>query len=186
MPVNWFGRWPHRQPRVHPLRTRPALQGLEDRTVPSTVMALTTSNRLLTFDSATPGHILSARPITGLASGESLLGIDVRPATGELYGLGTNRLYVIDPNTGAATLKAVLAPDPADTNDPFKSLTGTSFGIDFNPAADRLRVVSDADQNLRINPDTGQVFTDAPLAYAPGDVNAGANPSVVEAAYTSN
>ena len=60
------------------------------------------------------------------------------------------------------------------------------MGIDFNPAADRLRVVSAADNNLRINVATGATLVDGTLAYAAGDANAGANPNIAEAAYTNN
>jgi hypothetical protein len=66
-------------------------------------------------------------------------------------------------------------------------LSGTSFGFDFNPTVDRIRVVSDADQNFRLNPDTGAVVaTDTNLADATGDPNQGANPNVVGLAYTNN
>jgi hypothetical protein len=143
------------------------------------VWALTTTNVLVRFDSATPGTILSTVPVAGLQSGENLLGIDFRPATGQLYGLGsTSRLYAINPTTGVANALA----------SPFSPLlSGTDFGFDFNPTVDRIRVVSDADQNLRLNPDTGTMtVTDTPLAYTPGDDNAGANPNVVGAAYTNN
>src|SRR5436309_3786 len=88
---------------------------LEERSLLSTVVALTDDARLLKFDASSPGQILTATPITGLQAGESLLGIDVRPATAQLYGLGSaQRLYVIDPNSGVATLKATLAADPTD------------------------------------------------------------------------
>lgn len=144
-----------------------------------TMYAVTSTNALLTFDSATPGTTTSV-PITGLQAGESILGIDLRPATGQLYGLGsTSRLYTIDPATGAATQVGSGPFTPA--------LSGTSFGFDFNPVVDRIRVVSDADQNLRLNPDTGAVAaTDTNLAYATGDPNEGVNPNVVALAYTSN
>ncbi len=66
-------------------------------------------------------------------------------------------------------------------------LTGTVFGFDFNPVVDRMRVVSDAEQNLRLNPNTGGVAgVDTNLAYAPGDLHAGANPTVTASAYTNN
>lgn len=69
-----------------------------------TIYAVTSTNLLLTFDSATPGTTTSVA-ITGLQAGENVLGIDLRPATGQLYALGsTSRLYTINPVTGAATL----------------------------------------------------------------------------------
>jgi hypothetical protein len=144
-----------------------------------TIYGVTTTNNLLTFDSATPGTASSVA-ITGLQAGESVLGIDLRPATGQLYALGsTSRLYTINPTTGAATQVGSGPFSPA--------LVGTSFGFDFNPVVDRIRVVSDADQNLRLNPDTGTVVsTDTNLAFATGDLNQGVNPNVVAVAYTSN
>ena len=166
---------------------RVGVEGLEDRQLLSTLVALTEDGRLLRFSSDRTDLILGSAAVSGLQAGESLLGIDVRPKTAELYGLGSlGHLYVLDPNTGAAALRAGLTPDPADTSDPFSTLIGTIFGIDFNPAADRLRVVSDADINLRIHPDTGLVITDTPLAFDATDPLAGVNPIVTEIAYTNN
>lgn len=142
------------------------------------IYAVTSTNVLISFDSATPGTTTSVA-ITGLQSGESILGIDLRPATGQLYGLGsTSRLYTINAATGSATQVGSAGAF---------TLSGTSFGFDFNPTVDRIRVVSDADQNLRLNPDSGVLsFTDTALAYAIGDPNAAANPNDVAAAYTNN
>jgi Domain of unknown function (DUF4394) len=112
-----------------------------------TIYLTNSSNQLVRLDSATPGTIQSTQAITGLQGGESVLGIDFRPATGELFGLGSsNRLYVIDPVTGAAV---AVGASGAFT------LVGNSFGVDFNPTVDRVRVVSDTGQNLRLNPATG-------------------------------
>src|SRR4051812_33031925 len=70
----------------------------------ATVYGLTSTGSLVQFNSATPGTIARSVPVTGLQPGETLQGIDFRPATGQLYGLGSgSRLYVIDINTGAAT-----------------------------------------------------------------------------------
>jgi hypothetical protein len=134
----------------------------------------------LSFDSATPGTITSNVQVTGLQTGETLLGIDFRPATGALYALGsTSRLYELNTTTGAAKLIGPGAFTPA--------LSGTRFGFDFNPTVDRIRVTSDADQNIRLNPDTGAVAaTDTNLQFAAGDPHAGANPNVVGSAYSNN
>ncbi|HSH39750.1 MAG TPA: DUF4394 domain-containing protein [Chthoniobacterales bacterium] len=149
------------------------------------IFVLTSGNRLLTVDSATPGTVTKTVQITGLQSGETLLGMDFRPATGQLYALGsTARIYLVDENTGVATVSSTLTADPADTTAPFAGLNGTRFGVDFNPVPDRLRVVSDTDQSLRINVTTGATTTDGNLAYAAsGDPNSGANPNVVGSAY---
>ena len=145
----------------------------------ATIVGLTTSNQLITFDSATPGTASLPVAITGLQAGESVLGIDFRPATGALYGLGsTSRLYQINPATGVATQVGSAGAF---------ALSGTSFGFDFNPVVDRIRVVSDADQNLRLNPNDGTLTaTDTILAFAGADANSGANPLVVAAAYFNN
>jgi hypothetical protein len=145
----------------------------------STVVALVNGSSLITFARNAPPASASPVAITGLTSGETLLAIDYRPATGVLYGLGSaGRLYTIVPATAVATVAATLAADPADTTEPFAVLAGASFGIDFNPVPDRLRVVSDAGQNLRVNVDTGATFTD-------GALNVPA-PDAVAAAYTRN
>lgn len=168
--------------------SRRGVELLEERRLLSTVAALTTDSRLLIFDSSNPQAIFAERTVSGLGAGETLVGIDVRPATGELYGLGSaGMLYTINPSTGVATLKAALTADPADATDPFTALSGADFGIDFNPVPDRLRVVSDTGANLRINPDTGQVTTDTPLAYDPADPKGGGKaPAAADAAYTNN
>jgi len=58
------------------------------------LIGLTSTSNLVTFDSATPGTILTSMAISGLQAGETLLGIDRRPANGILYGLGsTSRIY---------------------------------------------------------------------------------------------
>jgi hypothetical protein len=134
---------------------------------------------LLTWDSATPNNVLTGVFVTGLQSNETLLGIDFRPATGELYGLGsTSRLYKVDPTTAVATaVGGQFAP----------LLSGFSFGFDFNPVIDRIRVVSETNQNLVLNPITGAVQTVAPnVFYAAGDPNVGVDPNVVDSAYTNN
>ena len=145
------------------------------------VFVLTVSNKLLSFDRATPATIRTTATVTGLQAGENLLGIDYRPADGQLYGVGsTGRIYTLNGATGAATLKSTLAADSADTSAPFTALVGTEFGVDFNPAADRLRIVGNTGQSLRVNVDTGAATTD-------GSINGGAaNTAVNAAAYTNS
>ena len=145
------------------------------------MVALTASNRIVSFNRDTPATIRSTASVTGLQSGENLVGIDYRPADGLLYGVGsTGRIYTIDPATGAATVKSTLSVDATDTTAPYTALAGTDFGVDFNPAADRLRVVSNTGQSLRINVDTGATTTD-------GNINGGAAATAVTAsAYTNS
>ncbi|TAL16579.1 MAG: DUF4394 domain-containing protein, partial [Frankiales bacterium] len=146
---------------------------------------LTTDNRLISFRAQTPGSTVSDVAITGLQAGEDVVGIDIRPATGALYAVGsTSRLYVLDPTTGVATQSG--APLTNATGGAAVTLNGAVFGVDFNPVPDRLRVVSDAEQNLRINVATGATTVDGSLAYAAGDVAAGSNPGVAAAAYTNS
>lgn len=144
------------------------------------IIGLTSSGTALTsFDSTTPGTATTPVAITGLGN-ETLLDIDIRPATLELYGVGNlGNVYTIDPATGAATLRSALAADPADATNPFAGLDPASarFGIDFNPVPDRLRIVSNGGQNLRVNVATGGVTTDGLLN--------GATSSAVSVAYTN-
>jgi hypothetical protein len=154
-----------------------------------TLFALTPDNRIHFFQSGRPSVVTFTLEVNGLQPGEDLLGIDVRPATKQLYGLGSSsRLYRIDTTNGAATSVGAS---------PFVvPLDGTIFGFDFNPQVDRVRIVSNTGQNLRVNPDTGTVVDfdpntagvqpDLDLAYAPTDTNVGAVPNVVAAAYTNN
>lgn len=145
------------------------------------VFVLTASNKLLSFDRATPATIRTTATVTGLQAGENLLGIDVRPADGQLYGVGsTGRIYTLNGVTGAATVKATLAADAGDATAPYTALAGTEFGVDFNPVADRLRIVSNTGQSLRINVDTGATTTD-------GSINGGvASTAITAAAYTNS
>ena len=157
-----------------PVTTPPAMSAGD-------VFVLTASNKLVSFDRATPATIRTNVAISGLQSGDNLVGIDVRPADGKLYGVSTaGRLYTIDSTTGAATLKSTLSADATDTTAPYTALSGTDFGVDFNPVADRLRVVSNTGQSLRINVDSGATTTD-------GNINGGAANSAISAsAYTNS
>ncbi|MBC7901319.1 MAG: DUF4394 domain-containing protein [Saprospiraceae bacterium] len=143
------------------------------------VYGVTTTNNLVRFNSARANTILSTLPITGLQGGENILGIDFRPATGLLFGLGSSsRIYRIDTSTAVAT--------QVGTAGAF-TLSGTNFGFDFNPVPDRIRVTSDLDQNLRLNPNDGTLTaTDGTIAYAAGDPNAAQNPNIVASGYINS
>jgi hypothetical protein len=104
--------------------------------------------RILRFTDAAPGTNTQAF-IVGLQKGETIVGLDRRPANGRIYGLGTTgRMYLIDPISGVATVV---------NSTPGFSLIGSTFGIDFTPVADRLRIVSNTGQNLRTNPNDGSL-----------------------------
>src|SRR5688572_12973326 len=107
-----------------------------------------------------------------------LLGIDVRPADGMLYGLVADGTVVtIDPASGKATQKSKLdSMIPADA----------MATVDFNPAADRLRVIGSDGTNLRANVDDGKVTKDGSLKFADGDMHKGKSPKIVAGAYTNS
>lgn len=138
---------------------------------------LTEDNTLVRFSSDSPSSTTSVK-VTGAELTGTLIGIDYRPADGQLYGVANdNNIFTIDPGTGAATRVSTL-----DT--PF---TGGGFsGVDFNPAADRLRINGTNDQNFRVNVDTGATIVDGTLAYVAGDSNFGTNPTITGAAYTNS
>jgi hypothetical protein len=137
------------------------------------LVAITPNNQLLRFSSTSPGTT-TAVSITGLASGETLLGIDQRPVDGLLYGIGsTSTIYSINAVTGAAT-----ASGPAFS----PLLESTLIGIDFNPTVDRIRYVDALGNNRRFVPNTGaQAANDPDLTYAGGGV-----PRAVGVAYTNS
>lgn len=168
------------------------IEELEDRRTPAAVFALdATGANLVRFDSATPATITTT-PITGLAVGgatESIVAVDFRPASGQLFALGLNetavgddegRLYLLNPATGAATL---VGAGPFSTT---MTDAATAYGFDFNPVVDAIRIVNDAEQNLRVNPNTGALISaDTALAFA-SDPDLTGTPDVVAAAYTNN
>lgn len=132
--------------------------------------AISGGSNLLIFNPENPMPVTKA--ITGLAGGETVMGIDFRPATGGLYALGSSsRLYLLNTSSGAATAVGTQAFSTA--------LNGTSFGFDFNPTVDRIRVVSNTGQNLRLNPNDGV------LAATDGMLNPN-TPKISGAAYTNN
>jgi Domain of unknown function (DUF4394)/PEP-CTERM motif len=154
------------------------------------IIGLTSTNALTVFDSANPSNAMMPVTITGLGTtNERIIGIDLRPSTGRLYGLSnTQRLYTLDANTGMATFVANLMADPSDATSPFTSLQGQSIGIDFNPVPDStagtppsLRVMTDAGQNLRINVNPGK----AGLTITDGNLN-GATQRIDAVAYINN
>lgn len=117
--------------------------------------ALTSGNRLISFNRASPGTARTAVAITGVTAGETLVGVDFRPSNGLLYGVGTaGTVYTIDTTSGVATSVFVITG---------ATLSGGAFGVDFNPVPDALRVVSDTGQNLRVNMTTGVATIDTPL-----------------------
>ena len=153
------------------------------------VFAVTERMDLIKFNAGQPRRILERKALSGIQTGDRLVGIDFRVARGVLYALAqSGRIYTIDTSAGVA--KLVDAP-PLDIQ-----LAGDAIGFDFNPAVDRMRVVTSAGQNLRIHPDTGRMIDGAPavagvqpdqdLSYAPGDAHAGRRPNVAGAAYTYN
>ena len=65
--------------------------------------------------------------------GAKLVGFDVRPADGMLYGVTADSWIVtVDPKTGAVTKKAELST---------KLAAGITVTVDFNPVVDRMRIL---------------------------------------------
>ena len=113
-----------------------------------------------------------------LAGGARLVGIDVRPADGKLYGVTPDgAIVVLDTATGKWQKKSQISE---------KLPTGVTFSVDFNPAADRLRVITSGGTSLRINVDDGKTTVDGQLKYADADANKGKSPRVVAAGYSNS
>jgi len=156
--------------------------------------------RLVVFSSKNPGKVDGAR-VRGLG-GDRITGLDVRPCTRRVYAQGTaegtSRLYQLRLRVreGRTQIRGRVRAKPLG----MRYMTdGTSFGFDFNPTVDRIRVVSEADENKRVSPGegggrcpkeetptAGTVTQDLPLQYALTDENVLENPTVVGSAYTNN
>lgn len=110
--------------------------------------------------------------------GANLVGIDVRPADKQLYGLTTQgKIVTIDAATGKITEKSQVSA---------KLPEGGPISFDFNPAADRLRIVGADGTSLRVNVDDGKTTVDGSLKYADADANKGKMPKAVAVAYTNS
>lgn len=141
---------------------------------------------LVSFDLTTPGTFTATVPITGFTAGQTIVGIDFRPNTGELFALGYTstgtqaQLYTINRTTGVATAVGTALTLNLGTD-------LTRIGFDFNPTVDRIRVTAGSRTNFRLNPNNGALAsTDGQLTYATGDANASATPVVGSSAYTNS
>ena len=147
-----------------------------DRSRTLQVVGLTSDNRLVCFNEYSPQEARSINFVSNLSGGDTfLIGIDFRVQNRLLYGVGNaGGVYVIDTANAVATLVNRLSV----------ALDGSaSYGVDFNPAADRLRITSSKGQNLRHNVNAGGVtVVDGALNYTPGVTALG----IVGSAYTNN
>jgi hypothetical protein len=158
-------------------------------------IALTPQNTLFRSETTFPGPLSQYGVPSGLTPGDTLVGIDRRTGGGglgpnnRLYGVGVNltngsaRIYsfrFFEPSIGSPSAEATLVSTLSTP------VSGTSFGVDFHPGTRQLRMVSNTGQNLLINPDSGLVQVEAPLAYQSGDVNFGDAPVNVAIAHSNN
>jgi hypothetical protein len=151
---------------IRPIAAGVRMRALAVYSLPVTVYGLTVRNEVFTFHSSLVSQRLPqpqglVRPITGLAAGEIVLAIDIRPADGALYGVtSARRLVVINPLSGLVTS---ILPLQAGVG------VGTPVGLDFDPIGDRARIVTDTGQNLSVSPISGAVIVETPLDI-PGTV----------------
>lgn len=138
------------------------------------LLALSADGKLLHLDSKTLA-VASSVKITGVSN---LRGLDVRPANGSIYGLDEDgQLYTIDAKSGAASKGAKLS----------QALPGKGQAVvDFNPVADRLRLMAGDGTNLRVNVDSGEVVVDGDVAYAKDGPYSGKMAKVMAGAYTNS
>lgn len=135
--------------------------------------ALTNNNTIAYFNATNLVTPTSTLSITALPAAEQIVSIDYRPATGQLYALGSSsRLYFINEESGAATALGTAAFSPA--------ISGENASIDFNPTVDRIRLVTASGQNLRLHPELGTVVA------TDGEINGGNNPEIGAVAYTNS
>ena len=141
----------------------------------ATLVGLTADNALVRIDSATRR---ASAPIRVTGTDGRLLGIDQRPQDGRLYGVTERgQIVVIDPANGRASQVARLSL-------PFES--GGRAVVDFNPVANRLRLMGANGVNLRVNVETGEALRDGQLNYPAGSPQAGTAPRVTAGAYSNS
>jgi Domain of unknown function (DUF4394) len=151
-----------------------------------TCYAVNQRDELLRFECDDRGRIRERTAIGGLGPSEDVVGIDFRISDFALYalirdaGTATGRIATIDLSTGATTTTC--------TDGPLGGADADSFGVDFNPVVDRLRVVNDTNQNFRFNPGAAGCgrLEDGALAYAAGDRNAGSDPGVTAVGFLNS
>jgi Domain of unknown function (DUF4394) len=113
-----------------------------------------------------------------LAGGAMLVGIDVRPSDGKLYGVTAAGVIVtLDPASGKWDKKSDLSE---------KLPAGVAYTVDFNPVADRMRLMASNGMSLRINVDDGKATVDGSHKYAEGDKMKSATPKVTAGAYVNS
>ena len=140
----------------------------------ATIVGLVDGKTLVWVDPATK-KVTGKADIKGAAS---IVGIDVRPSDGMLYAVAADGgIYTVDAKTGAATMKSKLS-------ETLKA--GVTVTVDFNPVADRLRIITSEGVNLRVNVDDGKATVDGSHKYKDGDPNAGKTPKVVAGAYSNS
>ena len=152
-----------------------AFAGLVATSSAADIWVLSSDNKLAKFSTESK-KVSGTWDVKGTKS--PLRGIDVRPANGQLYAVGDdNIIYTIDPATATATAGATLS----------QPLPGKGWAVvDFNPVADRLRLIAPDGTNFRVNVDSGEVALDKPLNYAADGAYKGKTPKVVAGAYTNS
>lgn len=137
-----------------------AITGLavaESRPAGAPLIALDGGNLVRTFVNSTASSKTVA--ITGLTPGESLVGIDYRPANGQLVALGidavaeTGTLYLVDPQGGQVA--PLVAGTPSAISFTGVNFPAVGYGFDFNPTVDNIRVTTATGLNFRLNPANG-------------------------------
>jgi hypothetical protein len=157
---------------------------------PMVAVTFAAPQKLLSFDSATPGTVSSVT-ISGLMAADRLGGIDTRPGTGQLYALGSSgRLYILDPATGAATMGPMTA---FSTPGGGSNFAASPLGFGFDPLSGKIRVnqysiaiAAEDDRNASIDADTGAVVAGGFLAVANGDPSFGVDPAVSSVAFRTD
>jgi hypothetical protein len=151
-----------------------ALAAFSAAALAAPAVGLVGDKTLVMFDTETLA-VSGTMDVTGV---DALAGIDVRPADKMLYGVSkAGEIVTIDTATGAATVKSTVS-------EKLPSYDGAI--VDFNPMADRLRLMATDGTNHRVNVDDGMVTVDGSLAYEAADMHAGEKPAIVAAAYINS
>ena len=144
------------------------------------------STAIVSFDSSTPGALLSSKFIT-LPNNETIVAIECARLTVRCMDSAPGAAHLstftkLIRSRARSCYKRTLAAPPR-----MRFLNGFNFGFDWNPTIDRMRIVAETNQNLVASPVTWATQTVATdLFYPVGDSNAGVDPNVVHSAYSNN
>lgn len=164
---------------------------ISSRSNGQSLVGITDANSVFTMASvSTPSMIGGPYAVSGVASGQTLVAVDTRPGTGELYALGYDsvaimaQLYKI---TNVGTVYTATAIGSATSGINLGATNNAAF--DFISTIDnQIRIVGRNGNNYVMDANTGLVLSTggSPMSFAIGDIYVSAGSALAATAYTNS